>query len=41
VGHAAQIIAYTPDDIAQLVYPLGVQRDDWVADLPRLAEGLR
>lgn len=37
VGHAAQIIAYTPDDLAHVVYPFGVRRQDWVKDLPRLA----
>lgn len=36
VGHAAQIIAYTPDDQAHVVYPFGVRREDWIADLPRL-----
>ena len=39
VGHPAEIIAYTPDDLAHIAYPSGVQRDDWVADLPRLADG--
>ena len=38
VGHAAQIIAYTPDDLTHIVYPSGVQRADWQADLPRLAD---
>jgi protein SCO1 len=36
VGHAAQIIAYTPDDLAHVVYPFGVRRQDWQGDLPRL-----
>jgi protein SCO1/2 len=36
VGHAAQIIAYTPDDEAHVVYPFGVRREDWITDLPRL-----
>jgi protein SCO1/2 len=39
VGHAAEIIAYSPDDLAYMVYPSGVQRTDWQADLPRLADG--
>lgn len=39
VGHASQIIAYGPDDLAHIVYPSGVQRDDWEADLPRLEAG--
>lgn len=38
VGHAAQIIAYTPDDLAHLQYPFGVRRQDWEADLPRMLE---
>jgi protein SCO1 len=38
VGHAAQVIAYTPDDQAHVVYPFGVRREDWLADLPRLMD---
>lgn len=38
VGHAAQILAYTADDANHVVYPFGVRRQDWVHDLPRLAE---
>ncbi len=38
VGHAAQIIAYTPDDLAHVVYPFGVRRQDWQTDLPRLVD---
>lgn|SRR5690606_5984668 len=37
VGHASQILAYTADDLAHVVYPFGVRRQDWVHDLPRLA----
>jgi protein SCO1 len=36
VGHAAQVIAYTPDDEAHLAYPSGVRQQDWTADLPRM-----
>jgi protein SCO1/2 len=39
VGHAAQIMAYTSDDLTHMVYPSGVQSEAWVTDLPRLAEG--
>jgi len=39
IGHAAQIVVYTSDDLTHIVYPAGVQSDAWVADLPRLAEG--
>jgi protein SCO1/2 len=38
VGHAAQVIAYTRDDQAHIVYPFGTRQDDWAADLPRLLE---
>jgi copper(I)-binding protein len=38
VGQAAQIVAYTPDDVAHVVYPFGVKREDWVADLPALLD---
>jgi len=38
VGHAAVILAYTPDDQSHLVYPFGVRRQDWAADLPRMLE---
>lgn len=36
VGHASQIVAYTPDDLAHVAYPFGVRRQGWVKDLPRL-----
>jgi protein SCO1/2 len=38
VGHAAQVIAYAPDDQAHVVYPSGVRRQDWLSDLPRMME---
>jgi protein SCO1/2 len=38
VGHAAQILTYGPDDLGRVVYPAGIRRADWVADLPRLAK---
>ena len=38
VGHAAQIMAYTPDDRAHLAYPSGVRSEDWIADLPRMMD---
>jgi protein SCO1/2 len=37
VGHATQILAFTPDDLAHVVYPFGVRAQDWVSDLPRLS----
>ena len=36
VNHASQILAFTPDDRAHVVYPFGVRQEDWIADLPRL-----
>ncbi len=38
VGHAAQILAYTPDDQSHLAYPFGTRRQDWADDLPRMLE---
>ena len=37
VGHSAFVLAYTKDNRAHVIYPLGVQLDDWVHDLPLLA----
>ncbi len=36
VGHAAQVIAYTRDAKAHVVYPFGTRQADWADDLPRL-----
>lgn len=36
VGHAAQVIAFTPDDTARFAYPGGVTQDDWAHDIPLL-----
>lgn len=36
VGHAAQVLAFTPDDSLRVVYPFGTRQQDWVKDLPRL-----
>jgi protein SCO1/2 len=38
VGHAAQIIAYTADDRAHVVYPFGTRQEDWLSDIPRLLD---
>ena len=39
VGHAAQVIAFSPDDDrAHVVYPFGTRQQDWAADLPKLLE---
>jgi protein SCO1/2 len=36
VGHAAQVIAFTGDDSAHVVYPFGTRQEDWNHDLPIL-----
>jgi protein SCO1 len=36
VGHAAQVLAYTPDDSLRAEYPSGFSTADWANDLPRL-----
>lgn len=41
MGHAAQIIAYTKDDLAHVVYPFGTRQEDWAHDLPILITGNR
>lgn len=38
VGHAAQVIAYTRDNLAHVVYPFGTRQTDWAHDLPKLVE---
>lgn len=38
VFHASQVIAFTPDDLAHVVYPQGVRQQDWVDDLARLPQ---
>jgi protein SCO1 len=38
VGHAAQVLAFTPDDSLRAEYPSGFTLDDWAHDLPRLLE---
>jgi len=37
VGHAAFVLAYTNDDLAHVIYPGGVNAEDWAHDLPLLA----
>jgi protein SCO1 len=36
VGHAAFVIAYTKDNLAHVIYPVGMSLEDWVHDLPSL-----
>jgi protein SCO1/2 len=37
VGHAAQVIAFSPDGRRTVVYPAGTRQSDWAHDLPKLA----
>ena len=36
MGHAAQVLAFTPDDSLRVEYPGGFTIDDWANDLPKL-----
>ena len=38
VGHAAFVLAYTRDDLAHVIYPVGVKQEDLVHDLPYLTK---
>ena len=38
VGHAAFVLAYTKDNLAHVIYPVGLKLEDWVHDLPYLAQ---
>jgi protein SCO1/2 len=38
VGHASQIVAFSPDGPAYVAYPAGVRQVDWAHDLPRLLD---
>jgi protein SCO1 len=38
VAHANFVIAYTKDNLAHVIYPGGVGKDDWVHDLPLLVK---
>jgi len=38
VGHAAAVVAFTPDDSARVMYPFGIRQADWANDLPKLLE---
>lgn len=39
VGHAAQVLAFSPDGPARVVYPFGARQADWAHDLPLLISG--
>lgn len=36
VGHPSQVVVFTPDDRAHIVYPFGATQQVWVEDLPKL-----
>lgn len=36
VAHANFVVAYTKDNLAHVIYPGGVTKDDWIHDLPLL-----
>jgi protein SCO1/2 len=38
VAHANFVVAYTKDNLAHVIYPGGVGKDDWVHDLPLLIQ---
>jgi hypothetical protein len=37
-NHAAWVLAYTTDNLAHVIYPVGVKQQDWVHDLPFLTK---
>ncbi len=39
VSHAAQVIAYTTDNLAHVIYPFGIRQPDWANDIPILVNG--
>ena len=38
VGHAAAVVAFTPDNQARVLYPFGIRQADWAYDLPKLVD---
>lgn len=41
VGHAAFVFAYTKDNLAHVIYPVGVTTENLVHDLQLLAQGVQ
>jgi protein SCO1 len=37
VDHSAFVLAYTKDNLAHVIYPVGLKLEDWIHDLPLLA----
>jgi protein SCO1/2 len=38
IGHAAQVVAYTTDNKAHVMYAFGTRQEDWAHDLPLLVK---
>jgi protein SCO1/2 len=38
VAHANFVVAYSKDNLAHVIYPGGISKDDWVHDLPLLTQ---
>ncbi|HEX9631259.1 MAG TPA: SCO family protein [Gemmatimonadales bacterium] len=38
VGHAAAVVAFSPDGAARVMYPFGIRQADWAHDIPKLLE---
>lgn len=38
VGHASFVLAYTKDNLAHVIYPIGVKQEDLAHDIPLLAK---
>lgn len=38
IAHAAQVVAFSRDGNAYLIYPNGIRQDDWAHDLPKLID---
>ena len=37
VGHASQVLAFSPDGSIRVIYPFGTRQSDWKHDIPKLA----
>jgi protein SCO1/2 len=37
VGHASQVLAFSPDGSIRVIYPFGTRQSDWIHDIPKLA----
>jgi protein SCO1/2 len=37
VGHSANVVAFSKDNMAHVMYPFGTRQADWAHDLPKLA----